>query len=116
MHARFAARESRLQTQIRRPFVIPPYCPHCGKQFPWVESAVGAAEEFADELDALDAVEKAELKASVPDLISNTPRTPLALSRFKKLISKIGPAAASSLTQILVSVLTEEAKKQLGLK
>jgi hypothetical protein len=103
-------------TNPYRPFVIPSYCPDCGKPFPWVESAVAAAEEFADKLDALDAAEKADLKATVPDLISNTPRTPLAVSRFKKAISKIGPSAASSLTQILVSVLTEEAKKQFGLK
>ena len=84
--------------------------------FPWTETPIKAAEQFADRLDNLNTSEKADLKATVPDLINDTPRTPLAVSRFKKLAAKIGAPAAQAFTQILVSVLTEEVKRQLGLK
>jgi hypothetical protein len=96
--------------------MIPSYCCDCGQPFPWTETALQAACEFADELDALSAEEKADLKATVPDLVSDNSRTPLAVSRLRKLFSKIGKPATQSFLQILVSVLTEEAKRQLGLK
>jgi hypothetical protein len=98
------------------PYQSPKHCGECGKPFRWTETPIKAAEQFADGLDTVNASEKAELKATVPDLISDTPRTPLAVSRFKKLAAKIGAPAAQGFTQILISVLTEEAKRQLGLK
>ncbi len=94
----------------------PAYCGVCGKPFPWTETAIQAAFEFTDELDALDSQDKSGLKAAVPDLVSDTARTPLAISRVQTLFAKIGKPAAQTLSQILVSVLTEEAKRQLGLK
>jgi hypothetical protein len=96
--------------------VIPGYCIECGNPFPWTETAIRAAYEFADEIGELDSQDKAGLKAAVPDLVSNNARTPLAISRMQKLFAKIGKPAAQTLSQILVSVLTEEAKKQLGLR
>ncbi len=99
-----------------RPVMIPAYCCECGKPFPWTETAIQAVFEFTDELDALDSQEKSGLKAAVPDLVSDTARTPLAISRVQTLFAKIGKPAAQTLSQILVSVLTEEAKRQLGLK
>ena len=103
-------------TNPYRAVVIPAYCCECSKPFPWTETAIQAAVEFGDELDALNSQDKADLKAAVPDLVSDTARTPLAISRVQKLFAKIGKPAAQTLLQILVSVLTEEAKKQLGLQ
>ena len=96
-------------------FVVPSFCCNCGRPFPWTEGTLQAAYQFADELGTLSIEEKANLKATVPDLIADTPRTPLAVSQIQKVFAKIGKPAAHTLMQILVSVLTEEAKKQLGL-
>lgn len=93
-------------------FEVPAYCQHCGKSFPWTDAALNAAKEYADELD-LNGDEKEKLKSSIDDLTSDTARTPLAASRFKKLMSKITPEAGKALLQIVVSVATEEAKKKL---
>lgn len=95
--------------------VIPAYCCECGRPFPWTEMAIQAALEFADSLDALNSQDKAGLRAAVPDLVNDTVRTPLAISRMQSLFMKIGKPAAYTLSQILISVLTEEAKRQLGL-
>jgi hypothetical protein len=95
--------------------VVPSFCSNCGLPYPWTKQTLQAAFEFTDELEALSSEEKENLKAAVPDLVSDTPRTPLAVSRIQKVFVKIGKPAAQSLIQILVSVLTEEAKKQLGI-
>ncbi len=76
---------------------------------------MAAAREYADELDDLDAEEKAGLKATFDDLTSETPRTELALSRFKKYVAKVAPEAGKAITKIVVEVATGEVKRQLGL-
>jgi hypothetical protein len=76
--------------------------------------ALFAAKEYIDDLD-LSAEEKATLKGTLDDLISDTARTPLAANRFRKFVSRIGPAAGDALTKVIVSVATEAAKKSMGL-
>lgn len=93
----------------------PSYCPNCGNAYPWTETALQAAREYADELE-LSAEDTQKLKDTFNDLTVDSARTPLAASRFQRFMGSVGKPAAAALTQILVSVLTEEAKKQIGLK
>jgi hypothetical protein len=90
---------------------IPAYCRACGRPYPWTEALLKAARELADEMEELSADEREQLKNSLDDLVSDTPRTGLAVVRFKKLVAKAGQAAAQGMKQILVSVATEAAKK-----
>ncbi len=76
---------------------------------------MAAAKEYTDELDALTLDEKRSLKGALEDLTSDTPRTPLAASRFGKFMQKVGPVAAGVLQKIVESVATEAAKKMAGL-
>jgi len=93
----------------------PKYCEECGTPFPWTEMALSAAKEYTDDLDQLSAEEKLALKKTFDDLTSDTPRTPMAANRFKKLVAKIGPVAGSVLVKIVEAVATEAAKKSMGL-
>lgn len=93
----------------------PSYCGSCGKPFPWTQTALVAAKEYTDELDTLTDADKAILKESFADLTVDTARTPLAASRFKRMMEKVGPAAGDVLSKIVVSVVTEAAKKGMGL-
>jgi hypothetical protein len=97
------------------PFKPPNYCGECGSPFPWTATALTAAREYTDDLDQLTPEEKDALKGTFADLASDTPRTPLAASRFKKLTNKIGPIASGILQKIIETVLTEAAKKSIGL-
>jgi hypothetical protein len=97
------------------PYRPPRYCGECGKPFPWTETALKAAKEFAEELDQLTVEEKATLKTTVDDLTTDTARTPLAASRFKNFLTKIGPHAGAVLQKIVETVATEAAKKSIGL-
>lgn len=93
----------------------PGYCGGCGKPFPWTETALSAAKEYTDELDQLSPEEKTALKGTFDDLTSDTARTPLAASRFKKFMSKLGPSAEGAFRKFLETVATEAAKKMMGL-
>jgi hypothetical protein len=97
------------------PYRPPRYCGECGKPFPWTETALNAAKEFTDELDQLTAEEKATLKTTVDDLTTDTARTPLAASRFKRFMAKVGPHAGAVLQKIVETIATEAAKKSIGL-
>ena len=68
------------------------------------------ASEYTDELEALSDDEKATLKATFPDLCRETPKTELAVSRFTKLLHKVGPTAGDALLKIVVTFTTETAK------
>jgi hypothetical protein len=98
----------------RGPYQPPKYCGECGKPFPWTETALSAAKQYTNDLDQLSPEEKTVLKGTFDDLTSDTDRTPLAASRFKKFMSKIGPAAGGVLQKIVENVATEAAKKMMG--
>ena len=91
------------------------YCGGCGQPFPWTEAALTAAKEYTDELDELTPQEKTTLKASFDDLTTDTAQTPLAASRFKRIMSKVGTQAATAIQSIMVNVMTSEVRKHLGL-
>ncbi len=97
------------------PYKPPRYCGECGKPFPWTETALTAAREYADDLDQLSPEEKATLKGTFDDLTIDTARTPLAVNRLKKFIAKVGPVAGGVLQKIVETVATEAAKKAMGL-
>jgi hypothetical protein len=92
----------------------PGYCGGCGKPFPWTEAALLAAREFTDDLDELSPEEKVALRDTFPDLIIDTARTPLAVSRFKKLMIKAGPLASAALRKTIDIALAETARRMIG--
>jgi hypothetical protein len=89
----------------------PPFCVDCGVPFPWTKARLDAARELAMELDALTSEERNSLAKSLDDLVRDTPRTAVAAIRFKKIAAKAGTTAAGGFKDILVSVITEAAKK-----
>ena len=93
----------------------PGYCGGCGKPFPWTEIALTAAKEYTDELDQLSPEDKKALKGTFDDLTSDTAKTPLAASRFKKFMSKVGPGAEGVFKKFVEAVATEAAKKMVGM-
>ena len=89
------------------------YCLGCGKPYPWTEKRVQAAKELADEIAHLKPQERELLKRSIDDLLTDTPRTHLAIARFKRLIAKAGPEAEAALREILVQVVSEAVRKAI---
>lgn len=94
---------------------IPAFCKDCGAPYPWTESKLNAAKELVQEFEELNEEERGTLSGSLDDLVKDTPHTPVAAIRFKKLVAKIGKEGAGALRNILVDIATKAAKDTLGL-
>lgn len=113
------------QTEIRgyyhTPHVIggggigkaPNFCHKCGKPYPWTARKIEAVREMTDELEGITTQEKEKLKKSLDDLVSETPKTEVAVLRFKKILKKVGKDSYESIKSILVDVASEAIKKSL---
>lgn len=92
---------------------IPNYCIKCSKPYPWTKILL----ENAVELIALDTElsedEKAAIKSSIPDLIVDTPKTPVAEAKFKMNFLKANKIVKDSLYNLLVDVVSETVKKSI---
>ncbi len=71
----------------RWPYRRPNNCTNCGKPYPWVATAIMAAEELTNTLQSLSKKDKETLKALLPDLITDTPQTKVAAIKFKQLVN-----------------------------
>jgi len=91
------------------------HCHECGRPYPWTERKAIAVEGMVDELDGLSGDEKAKLKKSIPDIITDTPNSDTAVLRFKKAAAKVGQFGGKLLTDVLTKVATEAVKKTMGL-
>ncbi len=91
----------------------PAYCFQCGCAFPWTVTSLDAAAELVDDLDTLNADEKRQLKDSFPDLVRDTPKTPVAEGRFKHLTKKAGAEAIGGIRTILIDLVSEAVKKSI---
>jgi hypothetical protein len=88
-------------------YVPPPsYCYNCGVAFPWVQRQLESASELVAESELLSEHEKFSLTNTFKDLMTDTPKTPLAVSRFRRLISKAGEELQDGLHKILVHLPT----------
>ena len=92
---------------------IPAYCIGCGKPYPWTAERLAVAHEMIADLDRLDAEDRAKLSQAVQDISSDTVRTDLGISRFKRLAAKAGVAVGSGLYKVAIDVATDAAKKGL---
>jgi hypothetical protein len=89
------------------------YCHACGKPYPWTRARIDAAKALAAELDELSDADSLLLQSSIDDLVADTPRTDVAIVRFKKVMMKTGKQAADGFKRVLVNVVTEAVRKQL---
>lgn len=69
---------------------------------------------LTDEIAELDDSEKTLLKASIDELIADTPSTPLAVVRCKKYAAKGGRELAQGLKDILVGMVSETVRKAIN--
>lgn len=94
-------------------FEAPKFCSNCGNPYPWTQSRLTAAIELAGELESIDENDKAILVKSINDLVKDTPSAPIAATRFKRIMVKVGKTTSSMFRDILVDVLSEAARKAL---
>lgn len=87
------------------------YCPNCGRPYPWTERKIAATAEMVKEEEHLSEEDKELLASSLFDLASDTPRTALAATRFKRIVGKAGGVFKAAMYKFLVDCASETAKK-----
>lgn len=95
----------------------PLYCHNCGDPYPWTKAALESTALMINEDENLNESEKQLFCESLPDLLveSPTPKTNLAVSRFKKFLGKSAKYTADGVRDIFVDVASETIKKSLEL-
>lgn len=91
----------------------PYYCHNCGAPYPWTQKILDNAVELLSLDDELDSSSKELIKSAIPDLIVDTPTTPIAIAKYRKGIANAGQIIKDSLRQLLIDVISETAKKTL---
>jgi hypothetical protein len=97
---------------VSAPYTPPAYCGNCGQAYPWTTTALSAVRALADE-SMLEASDRDKLKASLDDLVRDTPRTDAALQAFKRLAMKAGQEFYDMAKGILINVASETVKRGL---
>lgn len=94
-------------------YELPHYCYQCGAPYPWTQKILDNAVELLSLDDELDGSSKELIKNAIPDLIVDTPTTPIAIEKYRKGIANSGEIIKNSMRQILIDVICETAKKVL---
>ncbi len=92
----------------------PMYCTECGEPYPWLGEMLEAANELADELTDLNDSQRAELKRLFPDLIADTPRTTVAIVKFRRIADVVKGPIKDELIKSTVRMAVDYAKEKLG--
>jgi hypothetical protein len=95
---------------------LPCYCHACGAPYPWQEAAQLAAAKLIQGLEDVAQEDKDQVVAGLDDLMSETPKTELAATRFGKLLSKAKSGSApvvAALRQWSIDYASETTKKLL---
>lgn len=91
------------------------YCFNCGKPYPWTVSKLESMQLLIQEDDELQEQQKTSLMTSLPDIITETPKTKLAVARLQKALLSVGKFTAEGLRDFVIDFGCELAKKSLGM-
>lgn len=91
------------------------YCHNCGEPYPWTKAALDSAKSLIQAEAELDEELKESLVQSLPDIITETPSTNLAISRVRKFIKATGGFSADAIRQFVIDFGCELAVKMLAL-
>lgn len=90
-----------------------PFCYNCGKPYPWTREAINTAQELAKDSTELNEEDRLTLTESIPELLTESPRTKLAISRFKKIMSKVGKTTYAEFKDALIEFASRTTKKAI---
>ena len=92
---------------------VPAYCHACGRPYPWTAEGIDAARALVAELEGLNDADRIMLSASIDDLVVESPRTSVAVLRFKKIFGKAKGFARDLLVDVMAQIAVESAKGKL---
>ena len=94
-------------------YQVPYYCHECGSAYPWTNKILENAVELVSLDDKLSEENKTIIKNSIPNLIVDSPTTPLAQAKYKKYMSHAADYVQEGARNLLIDVVSESVKKAL---
>lgn len=94
-------------------YKVPSYCHNCGEPYPWTKKIIDNAVEIVALDDKLPEYHKEIIKSTFPDLITETPTTPVAIAKYKKYINSAQNFVKDGLRNLFIDVVNETVKKSL---
>lgn len=91
----------------------PSYCHECGHPFPWTSKIIENAVELVSLDDNLPNNHKEIIKLALPDLLVETPTTPLAVAKYRKYITSAQDFVKDGLKNLMFDIVNETVKKSL---
>jgi hypothetical protein len=91
----------------------PPFCDQCGKPLPWTLRRLSSAKEVINELDGLAKDEREKLKATLDDLVSESPKTESAKLRFRNILRKLPQDDQSAVKRVLSELVSEAVRSSM---
>ncbi|WP_288532003.1 DUF2321 domain-containing protein [uncultured Secundilactobacillus sp.] len=91
---------------------VPKYCKDCGEPYPWTQTSIESANEVINLSDLNDS-DKRSLQNAIPDLLTDTPKTKFATTKYKIFAQKAETVITDGLHDILVDVVSESVKKAI---
>lgn len=98
------------------PYPVPAYCHNCGKPYPWTEAALEVARSLIEDDENIDKSDCEKLEEVLCDILTETPKTRLAVTRLKKFLSIAGKFTADGIRQFVIDFGCEFVKQSLGMK
>ncbi|CAM2809685.1 DUF2321 domain-containing protein [Dellaglioa algida] len=92
---------------------VPSYCRNCSSPYPWTSTALESLKELINLQDELNDEEKDDFSSSLPDLISNGPKSKVAITKFNKYSSKISSGFRNFAVEIISSIASDVIVKSL---
>lgn len=92
----------------------PLYCKRCGIPYPWTKTALETTASLIQEDNQLSDLEKNAIENSLPDIVTETPKTKTATIRIKKALCTAGDFTTDALRQFVIDFGCELAKSFLG--
>lgn len=94
-------------------YTAPNYCHDCGNPYPWTKKVLDNAVELVSLDDELTEEHKTIIRNAIPDLVIDSPTTPVAEAKYKKYMSNAADYVQEGVKNLLVDVVSETVKKSL---
>lgn len=94
-------------------YAPPAYCDECGHPFPWTSQVLNNAIELIALDDDLPDKHKEIIKQALPNIIIETPTTPVAIAKYKKFISVAANYTKNGMRNLLIDIVSDTVKKSM---
>ncbi|OFO55635.1 DUF2321 domain-containing protein [Nosocomiicoccus sp. HMSC059G07] len=94
-------------------YKTPSFCHECGNPYPWTERVLENALEILSLDESLSEDHKNIIQSTFPDLLIDTPDTPVAVAKYKKYMPKAAEYVQLGVKSILINLVSDTVRQSI---